>query len=80
MAWIEKDHNDHLVSTPLLCAEKCRYFCSAGDITPRTPQKLHVLEFCFTLLEKPLSLKAAKCRPSSSIRTIGRKGRDEYSL
>jgi len=20
MAWIEKDHNDHLVSTPLLCA------------------------------------------------------------
>ena len=20
MAWVEKDHNDHLVSTPLLCA------------------------------------------------------------
>jgi len=21
MAWVEKDHNDHLVSAPLLCAE-----------------------------------------------------------
>uniref|UniRef100_A0A8V1A5J1 diphosphoinositol-polyphosphate diphosphatase n=3 Tax=Neognathae TaxID=8825 RepID=A0A8V1A5J1_CHICK len=21
MAWVEKDHNDHLISTPLLCAE-----------------------------------------------------------
>ena len=21
MAWVEKNHNDHLVSTPLLCAE-----------------------------------------------------------
>ena len=21
MAWVEKDHNDHLVSTPLLCVQ-----------------------------------------------------------
>ena len=37
MAWVEKDHNDHLVSTPLLCA-------GSPTTTPGCPEPHPALE------------------------------------
>jgi len=51
MAWVEKDHNDHLVSTSMLCA-------GSPTARPGCPEPHH-LYFLFLKLQAFLSAEAA---------------------